>query len=56
MTLRVTGRVRASDRFTAPGELRKRLLVAFEANGIEIPRLSGSATPRRGSAQGVTRS
>jgi small conductance mechanosensitive channel len=37
MTLRVTGKVRAADRFTAPGELRKRLLAAFKANGIEIP-------------------
>ena len=37
MTLRVTGRVRASDRFVAPGELRKRLLAAFRSNGIEIP-------------------
>ena len=37
MTLRVTGKVRASDRFVAPGELRKRLLAAFQANGIEIP-------------------
>jgi small conductance mechanosensitive channel len=36
MTLRVAGRVRASDRFVAPGELRKRLLAAFQANGIEI--------------------
>jgi small conductance mechanosensitive channel len=36
MTLRVAGRVRASDRFVAPGELRKRLLSAFQANGIEI--------------------
>ena len=37
MTIRVTGKVRASDRFVAPGELRKRLLAAFHANGIEIP-------------------
>ncbi len=37
MTLRVAGKVRASDRFVAPGELRKRLLAAFQANGIEIP-------------------
>jgi small conductance mechanosensitive channel len=37
MTLRVAGRVRASDRFVAPGELRKRLLAAFQTNGIEIP-------------------
>jgi small conductance mechanosensitive channel len=36
MTLRVAGRVRASDRFVAPGELRKRLLAAFQANNIEI--------------------
>jgi small conductance mechanosensitive channel len=36
MTLRVAGRVRASDRFVAPGELRKRLLAAFQANGVEI--------------------
>ena len=36
MTLRVAGKVRASDRFVAPGELRKRLLAAFQANGIEI--------------------
>jgi small-conductance mechanosensitive channel len=37
MTLRVAGKVRASDRFVAPGELRKRLLAAFQASGIEIP-------------------
>jgi small-conductance mechanosensitive channel len=37
MTLRVAGRVRASERFVAPGELRKRLLTEFRANGIEIP-------------------
>ncbi len=36
MTLRVAGKVRASDRFTAPGELRKRLMAAFQANGIQI--------------------
>ncbi len=36
MTLRVAGRVRASDRFVAPGELRKRLLAAFQAHGVEI--------------------
>jgi moderate conductance mechanosensitive channel len=37
MTLRVAGRVRASDRFVAPGDLRKRLIAAFQTNGIEIP-------------------
>ena len=58
MTLRVVGRVRASDRFVAPGELRKRLLAAFQANGIEIavrgrmvlarePAAAGAAQRRR---------
>ncbi len=37
MTLRVAGKVRAADRWVAPGELRKRLIDAFQANGIEIP-------------------
>lgn len=35
--LRVGGRVRAADRFTAAGELRKRLLGALQANEVEIP-------------------
>lgn len=37
MTLRIAGKVRAADRWVAPGELRKRLIAAFQANGIEIP-------------------
>jgi small-conductance mechanosensitive channel len=36
-TLRITGKVRAADRWAAPGELRKRILAAFQVNGIEIP-------------------
>jgi small-conductance mechanosensitive channel len=47
MTLRVAGKVRASDRFVAPGELRKRLLDAFQANGIEIP-VRGYVVPQPG--------
>ncbi len=47
MTLRVAGRVRAADRFVAPGELRKRLLAAFQSNGIEIP-VRGYAAPQSG--------
>jgi small-conductance mechanosensitive channel len=35
-TLRISGKVRASDRWAAPGELRKRIVAAFQANGIEI--------------------
>ena len=35
--LRVGGRVHAQDRFSAPGELRRRLLAAFQQNRIEIP-------------------
>ncbi len=38
ITLKILGNVRASDRWAAAGELRKRLLDAFRANGIELPR------------------
>jgi len=38
ITLRVSGRVRAADRWAAPGEVRLRLLRAFADNGIELPR------------------
>ncbi len=47
-TLRIGGKVRATDRWAAPGELRRRLLVAFQANGIQIPaasRVVGAAGP-----------
>lgn len=38
ITLKVLGTVRAPDQWAAAGEFRKRLLDAFNANGIEIPR------------------
>jgi moderate conductance mechanosensitive channel len=38
VTLKILGTVRAEDRWNAAGELRKSLLAAFHANGIEIPR------------------
>ncbi len=38
VTLKVGGRVRAADRWEAPGEFRRRLLAAFQAEGIEIAR------------------
>lgn len=38
VTLRVSGRIRATDRWAAPGEFRRRLLRAFADNGIELPR------------------
>ena len=38
VTLKILGTVRASEQWAAGGELRKRLLAAFERNGIEIPR------------------
>lgn len=38
VTLKILGTVRAPDQWAAAGELRKRLLDAFKANGIEIPR------------------
>ena len=37
VTLKVLGTVRASEQWAVGGELRKRLLAAFEANGIQIP-------------------
>jgi small conductance mechanosensitive channel len=37
ITLKVLGSVRAPDQWVARGEFRKRLLAAFDANGIEIP-------------------
>ena len=38
VTLKILGSVRATEQWAARGEFRKRLLAAFEANGIEIPR------------------
>jgi small conductance mechanosensitive channel len=38
VTLKILGSVRAPDQWSAAGEFRKRLLVALQANGIEIPR------------------
>ena len=38
VTLKILGSVSAQDQWAARGEFRKRLLSAFEANGIEIPR------------------
>jgi small conductance mechanosensitive channel len=38
ITLKILGTVRAADQWAAGGEFRKRLLAAFKANGIEIPR------------------
>ncbi|HEY7524245.1 MAG TPA: mechanosensitive ion channel family protein [Candidatus Limnocylindrales bacterium] len=38
VTLKVLGSVRATDQWAAGGELRKRMLTAFNEQGIEIPR------------------
>ncbi len=38
VTLKILGSVRAPEQWAASGEFRKRLLAAFHANGIEIPR------------------
>src|SRR5215204_7532743 len=38
ITLKLLGSVRAGEQWATAGELRKRLLAAFNANGIEIPR------------------
>jgi moderate conductance mechanosensitive channel len=47
-TIRIAGKVRAADRWTAPSELRKRLLAAFQARGIVLPasgRVGGEPDP-----------
>lgn len=46
VTLRISGKVRAADRWAAPGELRKRIVAAFQANGIEIPARGRAQFPR----------
>ena len=38
ITIKILCLVRATEQWAAAGELRKRLLAAFETNGIEIPR------------------
>jgi small conductance mechanosensitive channel len=38
VTLKILGTVRATEQWSAAGELRKRLLAAFRQHGIEIPR------------------
>ena len=40
ITLKIYGTVRAEARWDAAGNFRKRLLAAFEANGIELARPS----------------
>ncbi|MGA2513176.1 MAG: mechanosensitive ion channel family protein [Candidatus Limnocylindrales bacterium] len=37
VTLRIIGKVRASEQWAVAGELRKRVLAAFLASGVEIP-------------------
>jgi small-conductance mechanosensitive channel len=37
VTLKIVGSTRAAEQWAVAGEFRKRLLVAFEANGIQIP-------------------
>jgi hypothetical protein len=37
ITLKILGTVRASEQWAVAGELRKRLLAAFQESGIEMP-------------------
>jgi len=38
VTLKILGTVRAPDQWAAAGDLRRRLLRAFDEHGIELPR------------------
>lgn len=60
VTIKITGMVKPSDQWAVAGELRRRLLVAFDAAGIEIPfphrvviaRGEGAAPPVSGPTPG----
>jgi small-conductance mechanosensitive channel len=52
--LKILGTVRAEDRWNAAGELRKRLLAAFHASGIEIPRPQRVVLSREPGGLGTT--
>ncbi len=53
ITLKILGTVRAPDRWAAAGELRKRLLAAFKANGIDLPRPQRIVLARDGQSVAV---
>ena len=56
ITLKVLGTVRAGDRWALAGELRKRILAAFEESGIllaAVKQLGGAAAPPSTSAPGA---
>jgi small-conductance mechanosensitive channel len=54
VTLKILGSVRAADRWSAAGELRKRVLAAFRAHNIEIPRAQRVFTAAPGAEPAAT--
>ena len=54
ITLKILGTVRAADQWSAAGDLRKRLLVAFRQHGIQIPRPQRVVLARDPSAGALT--
>jgi small-conductance mechanosensitive channel len=58
VTLKILGTVRAQDRWTAAGELRRRLLVAFREHGIRLPQpqrvILAAAGDSADAAEGLT--
>jgi hypothetical protein len=53
--LRATGRIRATERWSAPSEFRRRLVAALDAAGLArhaVTRPPGSATPDRPTTDG----
>jgi moderate conductance mechanosensitive channel len=53
VTLKIGGRVKAVDRWAAPGEFRKRLLAAFDAEGITIARRGAVVIGQSGATPAV---
>jgi len=53
VTLKIGGRVRAADRWSAPGEYRRRLVAAFQADGIQIARRGSVVIGQDGSGGSI---
>jgi small conductance mechanosensitive channel len=49
--LKVLGDVKPTTQWEVMGELRRRLKIAFDAEGIHIPRLAGVVVPPQGIAE-----
>jgi small-conductance mechanosensitive channel len=56
VTLKIVAKVRASEQWAVGGELRKRLLAAFEEEGVEIPQPQRMVLAQTGKANPIRKS